>query len=107
MEEVIGSTPIFSTESLSIRQTFLFMDQYHVYILYSEKCDKYYVGHTEFLEQRVGEHNRGKGGDFSSSCMPWELVYHEKCPTRSAAMKREKEIKNKKSRKYIEWLVNG
>jgi putative endonuclease len=78
---------------------------FSVYILYSEKCDKYYVGHTEFLEGRIEEHNMGKGGAFSSSCSPWNYVYHEEYLTRSEAMKREKEIKNKKSRKYIEWLI--
>jgi putative endonuclease len=83
------------------------MEQYHVYIIYSEKCNKYYVGHTGFLEQRLKEHNTGKGGDFSSSCLPWILVYHEQRASRSEAMKREKEIKSKKSRRYIEWLVKG
>jgi hypothetical protein len=26
---------------------------FFVYILYSEKCDKYYTGHTEFLERSL------------------------------------------------------
>lgn len=47
---------------------------YFVYILYSEKCDRYYVGQTEYLERRVEEHNTGKGGMYSSSCLPWKLV---------------------------------
>jgi putative endonuclease len=78
---------------------------FFVYILYSEKCDKYYVGHSEFLSGRIDEHNSGKGGRFSSACLPWILMYEEEFPTRSDAMKREKEIKNKKSRRYIEWLI--
>jgi putative endonuclease len=79
---------------------------YFIYILYSEKCDRYYVGQTEYLERRVEEHNTGKGGAYSSSCLPWRLVYHESVYTRSDALKREKEIKGKKSRKYIEYLIS-
>ncbi len=78
---------------------------YFVYILYSEKCDKYYIGQTESLERRIEEHNIGKGGVFSSTCLPWKLVYHELFQSRSEAIKREKEIKGKKSRKYVEYLV--
>ncbi len=37
---------------------------------------------------------------------PWTCVYTEVYMTRSEAMKREKEIKGKKSRKYIEYLLS-
>jgi putative endonuclease len=47
---------------------------FFVYILYSEKCDKYYIGHTEFLAERCEEHNIGKGGSFSSACLPWNFM---------------------------------
>ena len=36
---------------------------------------------------------------------PWIIKYVEQFKTKSAALKREREIKNKKSRKYIEWLI--
>ena len=81
--------------------------EYFTYILYSEKCDKYYVGQTMNLVRRIDEHNIGKGGAFSSSCLPWKLVYQEFFSSRSDAIRREKEIKNKKSRVYIENLING
>ena len=83
-----------------------FVMHYFVYILFSEKCNKYYVGQTENLERRIVEHNIGKGGSFSSTCFPWKLVYHESVASRPDAVKREQEIKGKKSRKYIEYLVN-
>ncbi|HEY0741152.1 MAG TPA: GIY-YIG nuclease family protein [Chryseosolibacter sp.] len=78
---------------------------FYTYIIYSEKCDKYYVGHTDSISKRLEEHNIGKGGQFSSNCRPWNLVYSEQFSSRSDAMKREREIKSKKSRKYIEWLI--
>ena len=79
---------------------------FFTYILFSEKCDKYYVGQTANLGRRVEEHNIGKGGAFSSSCLPWKLVYHEIFQSLSDAVKRENEIKAKKSRIYIEQLVS-
>ena len=79
---------------------------YFVYILYSEKCDKYYIGHTDNLQRRIEEHNEGKGGIFTSKCFPWKLMLNEEFKTRSEAMKRELEIKKKKRRTYLEWLIN-
>ena len=38
---------------------------------------------------------------------PWKLVYIENYKTRSAAMKRELEIKRKKSKKFIEALIES
>ena len=37
----------------------------------------------------------------------WKIVYKEELIDRTAALKREIEIKRKKSRKYIEWLVQN
>jgi putative endonuclease len=76
-----------------------------VYILYSTKCDRYYTGHTDNLDRRLEEHNLGQGGKYSSQCKPWQLVFSEKFPNRAEAMRREKDIKGKKSRKYIEELI--
>jgi putative endonuclease len=39
---------------------FLFPQMFYVYILYSEKLDKYYVGSTNDLLRRLNDHNRGK-----------------------------------------------
>ena len=77
----------------------------YVYILYSEKCDKYYVGHSCDVERRIDEHNSGRGGKYTSRCKPWELMYKETYESKTLAVNRELEIKNKKSRKYIERLI--
>jgi putative endonuclease len=79
---------------------------FFIYILYSEKCDKYYVGHTHDIDIRIQEHNTGKGGKFSKNCIPWKLMYSETYPSRKEAIQRERSIKNKKSRKYLELLIN-
>ena len=79
---------------------------FFVYILYSEKIDKYYVGCSENLEQRLINHNAGMS-TFTSRGIPWIRVYEEMFETLSEARKRESEIKKKKSRKYIEFLVHN
>jgi putative endonuclease len=42
---------------------------------------------------------------YTSGKRPLRLVYFEVFKSRTAAIKRENEIKNKKSRKYFEWLI--
>ena len=74
------------------------------YILYSQKLDKYYVGFTHDLSLRLQRHNSG-WGKFTHAGIPWKLVYFEEFTTKSDAIKREREIKRKKSRKYIEKLI--
>ena len=82
------------------------MNNFFVYILYSQFLDKYYVGYTSDLEKRIFEHNNGISS-FTAKSSDWVLKYSVAYPDREAAMAREKEIKNKKSRKYIEWLIKS
>jgi len=65
----------------------------YTYILYSEKLDKYYVGSCINLERRLYEHNIGHS-KFTSSGIPWKIVYTEEFETTASA--RQRGIKNKK-----------
>ncbi|MDZ7623317.1 MAG: GIY-YIG nuclease family protein [Ignavibacteriaceae bacterium] len=80
--------------------------EWFVYILYSKKIDRYYVGSTDDLEWRLDRHNLG-WGRYTKKGIPWKMIYYETLPTKAEALKREKEIKSKKSRLYIERLVNA
>ena len=82
------------------------MDKWFTYILYSKKINKYYIGVTEDLTWRLERHNMG-WGRFSKTGIPWEIVYYETYSSKSEALKREREIKNKKSRKYIEEIIKN
>ena len=74
---------------------------YTVYVLYSEKFNKIYVGYTSCLEQRLLSHNNlGKKG-WTIRFRPWILIYSEIFPTKQEAMKREKELKSAKGREWI------
>ena len=79
---------------------------YIVYILYSQSIDKYYIGYTSNLENRVIQHNSGnhKSKFTRKLAHDWLLVYKEEFITKTEAIKREKEIKSRKSRRYIEDL---
>ena len=77
---------------------------YTVYIIYSAKLDKYYIGYTENISMRLSQHNEGISS-FTSKATDWVLKYTEVFMSREEAHKRELEIKSKKSRKYIEWLI--
>ena len=74
---------------------------FYTYILFSKTKNKFYIGHTEELENRVHQHNTRN----NLGSNDWTVIYTETFENRAEAMKREKEIKNKKSRKYIEWLI--
>ena len=76
-----------------------------MYILYSEKLNKYYVGACIDLNRRIYEHNIGHS-KFTSLGVPWILVYKEEFETLALAKTRELQVKRMKSRKYIEALVN-
>ncbi len=76
---------------------------FYIYIIYSEKIDRYYVGQTENVEERLISHSAGIS-PYTSISDDWKLVYTESFESRNEAILREKEIKKKKSRKYIEWL---
>lgn len=79
---------------------------YYLYILYSTKLNRYYVGHTENIEKRVFEHNSGIS-IYTSKANDWQLMYKEEFTTRAEAHHREREIKKKKSRVYIEKLISS
>ena len=53
----------------------------------------FYTGWTTDLERRIKEHNAGRGSRYTRLRRPVRLVYSERQPDRSAAMRREVQIK--------------
>ncbi|MBD1396745.1 GIY-YIG nuclease family protein [Pontibacter sp. JH31] len=78
----------------------------YTYILYSEKTDRYYVGSCQDMEIRLAQHNAGRNTSTKAGA-PWVLRYSETYPTSQLARARETEIKRKKSRRYIEYLISS
>jgi putative endonuclease len=77
---------------------------FYVYVLRSQKTEKFYIGQTQDISNRVLEHNNGKTISTRSG-RPWVLVHTEVFATRSDAIKRERELKSKKSHQAIEILI--
>lgn len=65
---------------------------WYVYIL---RCSDrtYYTGITTDLLRRLAEHNAGRGAKYTHPRRPVVLVYSEPARSRSAAAKREYQIK--------------
>jgi putative endonuclease len=77
-----------------------------VYILQSQTTSRYYIGQTKNLSARLTYHNANYSKALKNRG-PWILVYSETFTSRSAAMRRELEIKRQKDRSYIERLVSA
>jgi putative endonuclease len=69
-----------------------------VYIL---RCadNSYYTGHTDNLEKRVMEHQKGDFECYTSNRLPVTLVFANEFNTREEALSRERQIKGWSRRK--------
>ena len=77
------------------------------YILYSKLLNRFYIGYTsDDIKLRLQKHLANHKG-FTSKAKDWEIVYSEEHETKQMTMRREKEIKNWKSRKMIEKLISS
>ena len=72
-----------------------------VYVLYSEKFNKIYIGYTSDLEQRFLSHNELATKGYTIKFRPWEIVYIETFDTKKEAMIREKQLKSSRGRTFI------
>jgi putative endonuclease len=79
---------------------------FFTYILVSTRSGRYYIGHTESIDRRLSDHNSGKVLSIKNKG-PWECIYQESFATKLEANRRELEIKKKKSKIYIENLINN
>ena len=77
---------------------------YIVYILYSSTKDKFYIGYTFNLKERITRHSQKSKG-FTGNTNDWILVYQELFDDKSDAIFRERQIKNWKSKIKIKELI--
>ena len=66
---------------------------YYVYLLQSRKTNRFYIGYTNSLKRRLGQHNNGEVLSTKSS-IPYELVYFEGFKSKKDALAREKKLKH-------------
>lgn len=88
-------------KKLSIAGLFCFIAMKHfVYIIYSEKLSKFYVGFSENVPKRLDQHNQGIS-TFTSKGIPWELKHTFEVETIEEARKLEKAIKGRGIIRYL------
>ena len=72
---------------------------FYVYVLCSFDLDRYYVGMTKHLENRLNEHNARKMKS-TKAFIPWVIVHHEVFETKILARQREKYLKSAAGRRW-------
>ena len=78
--------------------------KFWVYIIQSKIDNWTYTGHTNDVDRRLNDHNRGKMSS-TRHHRPLKLIYTEEFSSRSDAMIREKFLKSGKGREVRKELI--
>ena len=77
---------------------------YSTYVIKSLTNDKYYIGQTNNLEDRIKRHNANRN-KYTKGKGPWKLIYSKGFSTRSEAVKLEMKLKSLKNKEYLQkWI---
>jgi putative endonuclease len=75
--------------------------EFKVYILWSESLQKFYVGRTNDIDDRLHRHNSGYQ-KFTSKGRPWILVSTFDCKDRAEAFNLENKVKKRGIKRFLE-----
>ncbi|HVY68172.1 MAG TPA: GIY-YIG nuclease family protein [Patescibacteria group bacterium] len=79
---------------------------YCIYAIYNPKHNKFYIGQTKNLPERIRLHNNHVFPGYTSRFDgEWQLIYHEEVGTRQEALKREKQLKSYQGRQFIKKFI--
>ena len=77
-----------------------------IYIIYSTKADRYYVGESADPRKRLIKHNAGDLKTYTGKHIDWQLkAVFEIDGSRAQAIAIEKFIKRQKSRVFLEKII--
>ena len=74
---------------------------YYVYVLKSEKSNKYYIGLTDNLKRRLHEHANPEKDQYTYRYAPWRLETYIVFANRLVASKFEKYLKTSSGRTFL------
>ncbi len=80
---------------------------YHMYVLYSPRFNKIYIGFSGDVRNRLLIHNDSRNTGWTAHYQPWELFYTEEYTTKSEAMKREKQLKTSRGRAFVWEMISN
>lgn len=79
---------------------------FYTYVLRNDTKNKFYIGATKDLKQRLKQHNRGLV--FSTKYLrPLRLIYFESCLNKDDAYRRERYLKTGMGRRYLKNRLKG
>ncbi len=78
--------------------------KHYVYILFSQKNIRYYIGSSADVQERLLRHNAGATPSTKSG-RPWKIVYTQEFDSKTEALKFENYLKRMKSKVTIESLI--
>lgn len=76
------------------------------YVLKNDVSGKHYIGSTNDIIRRIGEHNRGQTKSTNKKGT-WEIIYAEKYDNADGAKRRERQIKSYKGGNGFKRLIAG
>jgi putative endonuclease len=89
---------------------FLFFNthsMHYLYILYSKSSQKFYIGETNNINERVIKHNNHSySNSFTKIANDWEIVLTFNCTDRDEALYLERFIKRMKSKTFNDKIIN-
>ncbi|MBU3942720.1 GIY-YIG nuclease family protein [Patescibacteria group bacterium] len=78
---------------------------YYIYVIKSQKDDKFYIGQTNNVERRLIRHNKGMVKS-TKNRRPFCLVFQEEFGTRKEAINRETYLKSLKGGNEFKKILN-
>ncbi len=102
----LNSDRIVGTKSKASGNWGFFIEKkmsFWVYIIFSEKFDRFYIGQTNDLHGRIERHNAGYV-ESTKSFRPWALKLALSKENRSESMVLEKKLKNLNRSRLIEFI---
>ena len=76
---------------------------YIVYILFSPKHNRHYIGQTNNIANRLIRHNAGHE-KATAPYSPWELIWYTEKITRAEAMTLERKLKNLSTQRLLRFI---
>ena len=80
-------------------------NMHFVYIIQSQKHNRYYIGCTNNIEARIKQHNDGQNYSTKNG-VPWKLITYKKFKNQQEAYRCEKKIKSYKGGDAFKKLIH-
>ncbi len=77
---------------------------YYTYVLQSLKNQSLYIGYTQDIKKRLGQHNNGESS-YTKKFIPWKLVHYEAYRNEDDAKRRERYLKTNQGSRLLKRML--